>query len=74
MTRLIDTWRMDKTAWSLESLTEQGRDRQYWLSRDPRNDWLPSNLRGRFTMDTTHLPPDFREFIQFMNSAGVEWV
>jgi phage replication-related protein YjqB (UPF0714/DUF867 family) len=25
-------------------------------------------------MDTTHLPPDFREFIQYINSAGVEYL
>lgn len=25
-------------------------------------------------MDTTHLPPDFKEFIQCMNSAGVEYL
>jgi hypothetical protein len=25
-------------------------------------------------MDTTHLPPDFREFIQCLNSAGVEYL
>jgi hypothetical protein len=35
MTRLIETWRMDRTAWSVESLAEQGKDRKYWLSRDP---------------------------------------
>lgn len=35
MTRLIDTWRIDKTAWTLESLSDQGEDRPYWLSRDP---------------------------------------
>jgi phage replication-related protein YjqB (UPF0714/DUF867 family) len=25
-------------------------------------------------MDTTHLPPDFKEFIRFINSAGVEYL
>lgn len=25
-------------------------------------------------MDTTHLPPDFKEFIQFINSAKVEYL
>jgi hypothetical protein len=25
-------------------------------------------------MDTTHLPPDFKEFIQYINSAGVEYL
>lgn len=25
-------------------------------------------------MDTTHLPPDFKEFIQLINSAGVEYL
>ena len=35
MSRLIDSWRMDRTAWSVESLDGQGKDRQYWLTRDP---------------------------------------
>ena len=25
-------------------------------------------------MDTTHLPPDFKEFIQYINSEGVEYL
>jgi hypothetical protein len=33
--RLIDTWKMGGTAWSLEALAAQGRDRAYWLWRDP---------------------------------------
>ena len=35
MSRLIDTWRMDRTAWSIETLANQGRDREYWMTRDP---------------------------------------
>jgi hypothetical protein len=26
---------MDRTAWSTETLAEQGNDRKYWQSRDP---------------------------------------
>jgi hypothetical protein len=35
MSRLVDTWRMDRSVWTVETLAEQGRDRVYWLSRDP---------------------------------------
>ncbi|MEX2316154.1 MAG: hypothetical protein WD669_03315 [Pirellulales bacterium] len=35
MERLIDTWRMNRTAWSEESLADQGHDRAYWMTRDP---------------------------------------
>ena len=35
MSRLIDTWRMDRAVWSVETLANQGRDREYWMTRDP---------------------------------------
>jgi len=40
----------------------------------PRNVWPRSNSRDKSTMDTTHLPPDFKEFIQSLNSAGVDYL
>jgi hypothetical protein len=33
MGRLIDEYRMDKTAVSVGSLTDEPRDREYWLSK-----------------------------------------
>jgi hypothetical protein len=35
MSKLIDEWRMDRAQWSESTLADQGRDRAYWLTRDP---------------------------------------
>jgi hypothetical protein len=40
----------------------------------PPSDSPPSNWHGKSIMDTIHLPRDFKEFIQCMNSAGVEYL
>lgn len=40
----------------------------------PTNGWRPSNTCGRSTMGTIRLPPDFKEFLKLLNSAGIEYL
>jgi|EndMetStandDraft_5_1072996.scaffolds.fasta_scaffold781623_2 hypothetical protein len=30
-----ETWKVDRTVWKETTLAEQGKDRAYWMSRDP---------------------------------------
>src|SRR5579862_7228503 len=40
----------------------------------PWSDWRPLNSPGRPSMATPVLPPDFKEFLQLLNSNGVEYL
>ena len=59
MSRLIDSWRMDRTAWSVETLAQQGKDRAYWLTRDPAERLaaieLARQIHYRYDPSTTRL-------------------
>ena len=44
------------------------------MTRDPAERLAAIELRGKFIMDTTHLPPDFKEFIQYINSEKIEYL
>ena len=65
---------MDKTRLSVSLLDEPSDDLEYWLSRTPEERLAGIETCRGYSMDTTRLPPDFKDFLRLLTDHQVEYL
>ena len=69
-----ENYRLDRGALEVGSLKDKPNDRQYWMSKTPKNASKPSNCCVKSPMATIRLPRDFKEFLKLLNSKFAEYL
>ena len=67
--------RLDKTAFRVLSSFEEAdrEDKEYWLSKLPRNACIIWNFCGKLIM-ALQLPPNFKEFLKLLKGNEVRYL